>query len=70
MPLTDPQIENITETVRDANAQINELVFAREDLHALMRIHEQPGITDAMSIVAASRLRAKAAAEALVTLFG
>jgi hypothetical protein len=67
--LTAEQIENITTTIRDANQQINELIFAREDLHALMRIHEDAGVTDPMATVVRARLRAKTAADALAVLF-
>lgn len=69
MPLNQTQVDNITSTIQEANGLLNGIINSREDLLALIRINADVTDDGATSVIASSRLRAKTAAETLVTLF-
>ena len=69
MPITKQEQEVIEKLLEDVNLQINEIVNAREDVQALLRIHTDIN-DDAIEgiVLSEAKERAKTAAQEIINL--
>lgn len=69
MPITPAELAAITAILEALNTHLNTIVAAREDVTALLRIvNEINNNTIEDAVLAQAKLRAKTAAQAIVTL--
>lgn len=69
MPITEEEREAIEELIKNVNSEVNNICEGRDDVLALLRIHESVNSdTIENSILADAKAKAKTAAQAIVDM--